>query len=486
MRRSRRAVVLLASAPVAALLSTAPPRAPGPPAPGPGHLAAPILSVRRVPTWVDDTLAAQRLTGSLRSITAGVGGPNEPAACVVVDQGSGTLYSLNPTQELIPASNLKLLTSTAVLDVLGPDHRLTTTVESAGAPRGGVLRGNLYLVGGGDPYLRTTAYNSRLLFPDPTYTSLDHLAELVRAAGVSSVTGSVVGDASRYDSLIGVATWKPIYLTEGDVGPLSALEVNDGSPPPAGLPGSPPAPAGPPATATPPPAPPEPTLYAAQTFTEALEAAGVKVAGPAATGRAPAGALTVAKVDSAPSSTVVDQMLRVSDDTAAELLTKELGRHETGEGTTAAGAAAIAKDLAADGLPAGQATLLDGSGLDRGDRATCSLVTAVLERAGTTGVIAAGLPVAGRTGTLSDRMTGTVAAGRLHAKTGTLDGVTSLSGFSDPRPSAPTPELGTPVYFSIIINGMDSGLAAQLADRLGVAIATYPDAVPLSVLEPGG
>lgn len=482
MRRRRHALTLLAAGPLAALTgaspaSSSPSTAPSASAYRP--LATPILSARRDPSWVDDTVARERLSSRLDAVTGQLGTPKGFPACVLVATSSGSLYARDATAELVPASNLKLVTATAVLDSLGPSTRFTTAVRASGPRRGGTVNGNLYLVGGGDPYLLTDTYSSRIQFPDPAYTSLDHLAAAVRAAGVTAVTGSVVGDGSRYDSLTGVLSWPPQYLAEGDVGPLSALEVNDGSPPPAD----------PTKVATQgstEPGPADPTLYAARTFTALLKADGVTVTGPAATGRTPAGTVPVTQEQSAPLSASVEQMLRVSDDTAAELFTKELGSHASGQGTTKAGVAVIRQDAAADGLPAGQLVAVDGSGLDPGDLATCTLMVETLQRAGTSGVLAAGLPVAGRTGTLTDRMTGSAATGRLHAKTGTLAHVSSLSGFVDPASGVPTYELATPVYFSIIINGMNSGLAAPLVDRIATTVATYPQAVPLRLLEPAG
>jgi D-alanyl-D-alanine carboxypeptidase/D-alanyl-D-alanine-endopeptidase (penicillin-binding protein 4) len=443
-----------------------------------GALATPILSVRRDPGWIEDTIVHQRLGATLSRLTSGhFGGAREPAGCVVASQGGAALYQLNPAQELLPASNLKVVTATAVLDTLGAGDRFTTAVSTTRRPARGVLDGNLYLVGGGDPYLLTDAYDRGLHYPEPSYTSLDRLAAAVRAAGITRVTGSVVGDGSRYDSLVGVPTWSPEYLAEGDVGPLSALEVDDGSIPPT--------PAHP-STGTSPvhPASPAPALYAAQIFQASLEAHGVNVSGPAATGRSPAGAVRITQAESAPLGDYVEQMLRVSDDTAAELLTKELGYRTAGQGTTRAGTGVIRHDLATDGLPAGPLVAADGSGLDRGDRVTCSLVAGTLSRAGTTGVIAAGLPVAARTGTLTDRMKNTVAAGRLRAKTGTLKDVAALSGFVQPVAGQPTEELSRPLYFSVIINGMDSDQAAPLADQIGVALAAYPQTVPLKLLGP--
>ena len=470
---------------VAALLL--PLTSPASPAPTPAP-SVPLLSVRRVAPWVESTIAAQRLAGSLAPIVGttldGGGGVN---GCVEVAQGGATLYQRHAEEELLPASNLKLLTATAALDVLKPDHRFTTAARATARPSGGVLRGNLYLVGGGDPYLMTRAYNTQFILPEPTFTSLDQLAADVRAAGISTIVGAVVGDGSRYDSALSVPSWLPIYRSEGDVGPLSALEVNDGTPPqaPPAKPQNPPT--KPPQTTPvkpPPPPPANPTLFAATTFTTALRAAGVTVTGSPTSGTAPASAAPVASIQSAPLGEQIGQMLRVSDDTAAELLVKELGYVTAQSGSTQAGEAAIRSDLAADGLPVGQFTGMDGSGLDRGDRATCSLLIAALERAGTSGPLAAGLPVAHQTGTLTWRLAGTPAVGRLHGKTGSLADVSALSGYVAATAGVPTSGLAEPVYFSIIINGMPSGVSVGLVDRIAAAIAAYPSVVPMAQLEP--
>lgn len=438
----------------------------------------PILSARRDAGWLDATVAHQRLAARLSSIPAG---PPGTSACVEVIQDGDPLYGRNATEPLLPASNLKVITAYAGLELLGAGTRFTTVVKGVSGPHGGTLSGNLYLVGGGDPNLMTDAYDHTQYFPHPVYTSLDAMAAAVKAAGIRFITGSVVGDAHRYDSLVGVPTWSPSYLTEGDVGPLSALEVDDGSPPPA-----PPSKTGTKATQPPSPGPADPTLFAAQTFKAVLEAHGVDVEGSAEAGRAPASGVVITSAVSPALGDEVEQMLRVSDDTAAELLTKEIGYRLSGQGSTAAGAAAIGQRLAADGLPAGQLVILDGSGLDRGDRATCAAIASVLERGGQDGAVATGLPVAGQTGTLTRRLRGTQAAGRLRAKTGTLDGVSSLSGLIEPPSGASTPELDVPLYFSLIVNGSQAGDDETYLDRIAIALADYPDTVPLAELEPAG
>jgi D-alanyl-D-alanine carboxypeptidase/D-alanyl-D-alanine-endopeptidase (penicillin-binding protein 4) len=128
---------------------------------------------------------------------------------------------------------------------------------------------------------------------------------------------------------------------------------------------------------------------------------------------------------------------------------------------------------------------VDGSGLDRGDRASCNLLAQALRRTGPTGVIAKGLPIAGKTGTLVDRMIGTPAQGRLIAKTGNLDNVVSLSGFVlPPAGTPPTPALGEPLVFSLILNGPADPVAQEVADKVGIALAAYPNLPPMKDLEP--
>lgn len=428
----------------------------------------PVLSVRRLPLWLQRSAAQDRLAVALQQI---MGGPTPPASCLVVDQGSRQLFALRADDELVPASNMKLITMTAVLDKLGPATRFVTTVTASSPPSGGVVAGDLYLVGGGDPLLRTPAYAASFPFGDPVFTSLSQLAAEVRSAGITQVKGSVIGDDSRYDNVRGVPTWNPVYQAEGDAGPLSALDVNDGLlyGDPGISPGA------------------SPAVQSAQLFTQLLKGAGVKVLGAAGAGRSPAGSPTVARIQSAPLDQVVGEVLRESDNTGAELLTKELGLRFAGSGSTAAGISVIRSDLAADGLPVSQLVQLDGSGLDTGDRVTCGLLAAVLSHAGPAGPLAGDLPVAGQSGTLRFRLVGTDAAGRVVAKTGTLDAVSALSGFVRPTPreAALGATLDTPLTFSLLLNGLPGYQAGvDIGNRVAEALAQYPVVPALGELEP--
>ncbi|MDQ2726259.1 MAG: D-alanyl-D-alanine carboxypeptidase [Actinomycetota bacterium] len=486
---------------------TSGPATTAPPGRAVASLTTSVLSVRRLPTFVASSVATAHLDMSLTKILA------NPAlhqagtgSCLQVTQDGRTLFSAQPAQELLPASNLKLFTATAALDKLGPDSRITTPVEADHPPVGGVISGNLYLVGAGDPILRTPDFVASLTDPEAIYTSLDTLAAQVRAAGVTRISGSVVVDETRYDAQRVVATWRPSYLAEGVVGPLSAVDVDDGF---ASFGGGRDV------------ASPQPAVQAATRLQSALRAAGVQVGGPAVTGTAPAGAVTVTSIASPPLADVLGAVLRTSDDTGAELITKELGRRfGTGGGTTVAGVAVVRADLAADGLPIAQLQAVDGSGLDRSDRASCPLVVAALTRAGSTSDLASTLPVAGRTGTLFRRMVNTPAAGRVIAKTGTLDDVSALSGFvlapgtplpagpplttppipvapttTPPIPVAPTTSPSTtpgpaaysrsPLTFSLIQNGVPAYTTGEvIGDQIGVALAAYPSGPDPAMLGP--
>lgn len=428
-------------------------------------LTTPVLSVRRIAAGLVDLRAGAILKSTIDAALATPAlGSAEP--CVIVRSGGRTLYSVRAEAPRIPASTMKLLTATAALAVLGPDHTFTTKVGAAVRPTGGVISGDLWLVGGGDPILQTAPYNASLGERRDIYTPLEALADDVVEAGVKTVTGSVVGDESRYDSQRAVLTWKPTYLADAEAGPLSALMVNQGLNEEERV--------------------PNPVEFAATTFTALLQARGVQVAGPPKGGTAPAAvasaAGTVASLQSAPVRDVVGEMLRMSDNTTAELLVKEIGRAVTGRpGTTLSGTAAMKAALAQAGFDVSGLVNIDGSGLDRGNRVTCGLLAEVLGRAGRRSLLADQLPISGRTGTLRDRLVNTPAAGRVAAKTGSLDDVSALAGWVDPKAGAVSP----PLVFSFIADDLPNrSIGPNVGDRVSLALASWPEGPPASAVVP--
>ncbi|HLI02023.1 MAG TPA: D-alanyl-D-alanine carboxypeptidase [Acidimicrobiales bacterium] len=427
--------------------------------PAAGGDRTPVLSVRRVPGWIETSAVDKQLTAKLPKVMAGLSKAAK-SSCLVVRNGGQTAYAYRPLEPVTPASNMKILTAIAVAAKLGTSTRITTRVVAAGPVVHGVLHGNLYLVGGGDPVLRASSYVPSLGDREPAITSLPQLAGKVKKAGITAIDGRVLGDGSLFDNQRRVSTWSLDYDPDDDVGPLGALDVNDGF-----LPTKPFAASSDPADMT------------AGVFARLLRAAGVKVGkGRFGTGTAPRSAHPVTSIQSPTVGDLLAEILRVSDDTGTELLTKLLGARFGGAGTTAAGTRVVRQELAHLGLPVGQLRNLDGSGLDTGDRVTCNLVADALQEYGTHGPVFAGLPVAGRSGTLAGRMEGTVAAGRVHAKTGTLNTVAALSGWVMPAAGA---KGATPIIFSLITNGPGAEwLGVEAGNTVGVDLATPPKGIP--------
>ncbi|HVL26571.1 MAG TPA: D-alanyl-D-alanine carboxypeptidase/D-alanyl-D-alanine-endopeptidase, partial [Acidimicrobiales bacterium] len=195
-------------------------------------------------------------------------------------------------------------------------------------------------------------------------------------------------------------------------------------------------------------------------------------------GRAPERAVTIAEIESLPMAEVVGVMMRESDNLGAELLVKELGARFGGAGTTAAGLGVVRSAAADLGLPPDALSLSDGSGLDRRNRLSCGLVHGLLAGASPDSPLAAGLPVAGTSGTLVRRFLGTPAVGRVRAKTGSLNGVAALAGFA-------TGADGRSFGFAMLANDLPSESAGMaLQDRLATALTSYPDAPAAADLGP--
>ncbi|HVT75902.1 MAG TPA: D-alanyl-D-alanine carboxypeptidase/D-alanyl-D-alanine-endopeptidase [Acidimicrobiales bacterium] len=393
----------------------------------------------------EDEAGAMALSAALGPLWA-----RDPNGCIAVASRGRVVYAENADAPVEAASVLKLATAVAALDVIGADTRLSTTVVAATAPTDGVAAGDLWLVGGGDPVLGTSLWGTRSLEPEPVFTPLDSLADRVVAAGVRQI-GRVVGDDSRYDDKRVVDTWPHRFVDDGEIGPLSALTVNDGfrtwSHPGVAF--------------------DDPAVGAASVFTDLLRARGVTVDGAPTRGAAGRG-VTLAALESAPVGDLVEWMLRDSDNGTAELLTKEIGLRRVGVGSTAAGVKATTDALTARGLRLDGTLVADGSGLSDANRLTCRLVTSLLVAAQT--LLAPRLAEAGRTGTLATRFRGTSAEGRLRAKTGSVDGVAAIAGYLD-RPN------GAPVTFSYVINGLapKSSLGHSLQDAFVLALlATSP------------
>lgn len=391
--------------------------------------------------------AAQSPDAALRSaLTRAVRAAGASSGAYVLNAtDQKVLFTRRASTPRILASNAKLFTTAAVLGRLGPETTLRTSALGAGPPGpGGVLRGDIYLRGSGDPGFGSSAFVRRSYGGG---ASVEALARAIRAAGVTQVTGGVVGDASIFDSRRGGPSsgFRPsIY-----VGPLSGLSYNRGL---ARTSGS--------AFQKNPPA------FAAAQLRIALRRAGVRVAGRARAGRAPAGAQELAGLASPPLARLVAITNKRSDNFFAETLLKLLGARTLRSGSTRAGARSASAFARTLGAPA---RLADGSGLSRGNRASPMSVGRLLDRVRGEKQFDAfygSLSIAGRDGTLRRRMRSGPARGSCRGKTGTLSNVSALSGYCTSRS-------GDTIVFSFLMNGVSPPGARRLQDRMAQALAAY-------------
>lgn len=321
------------------------------------------------------------------------------AGAVALDLETGdVLFRRHDTLALVPASNEKLAVAYAALVALGPSYRIETTVFGDGELIDGVWRGDLVLKGYGDPTLSAG--------------DLRRLAGQLRAGGVRKVTGEVVGDESYFDRRRVGPGWKAgFYGDESE--PLSALSVDRGRY--RGVVSD------------------EPALAAARAFREALRNARIAVGRGARIGRVDDVAFPLASVASPPLAAIVREMNLESDNFTAEILLKHLGVLTHRQGTSARGAAVVRSTLAAAGIPLAGVRIVDGSGLSPYDRLTAQALVAILRAAWGDAEIrdefVASLPVAGRSGTLSDRLETPPARGNVLAKTGTTAAASTLAGY---------------------------------------------------------
>ncbi len=340
------------------------------------------------------------------------------------------LYAKRENAVRIPASVEKLFTTSAALLRLGPSATLTTravTAPDAIVEPGGTLRGDLVLVGGGDPF-----------FGDEAAAKL---AKSIRAAGIRRIAGAVVGDESAFDAQRSgcCAGYDPELG-----GVLSALAYDRGI-----FRGS---------------ARLDAARFAAGRFAAQLKAAGVTATGKSTAGPAPEGAKTFAFVTSLPVGELARYINVPSNNFAAEMLFRELGAQYRDVGSLAAGADVVRDTLDDFGV---RPKIVDGSGLSRSNRATPREVVRLLERMHNQDIaptFRASLAIAGVTGTVKARMRRTAAAGRCGVKTGTLRLVSALAGYCRTAD-------GRNVGFALMFNKANTPAAKAREDRITVAIA---------------
>jgi len=434
---------------------------------------------------------------SVRKALSARGFDGAAISALVVERGSDReLVSLDPDKVLMPASTQKVLTAVAALSVFGPSHRFVTEVRASRPIGTDGAVGDLF-VSGGDPALTSEQWW--------------RLAADLRALGLREVRGELVLDDGLFDEERWNANWKDV-TARAYYAPVSPLSANYGAFRVRVAPG---AAAGAPVLASiDPPVPylrleneartgpakaasslavdreavagaervrvsgvlplgtapddvwrsvSDPLAYAAAVLRLQLEANGIHVAGGVRRGAAAPGASVLLSFEGLPLQEIASLFLKYSNNFIAECLLKWLALGPAPApgakpASWAAGSQALRAKLQELGVPLGETQLVDGSGLSRANRVSARVLVEALRRGDANfdagPELLAGLPIAALDGTLKHRAA--EARGRIRAKTGSLDGVTSLAGFA-------RSERGRDVVFAVLVNGARHGDAAAAA-----------------------
>jgi D-alanyl-D-alanine carboxypeptidase/D-alanyl-D-alanine-endopeptidase (penicillin-binding protein 4) len=370
---------------------------------------------------------------------------------IVTDLSSAeVLYERSADLALTPASTLKLLVVAAVLEVLGPDARFTTSVVP------GEGDDEIVLVGGGDP----TLFTADPLMPEST--SLAALAKQTAAtlheSGVEQV--ALGFDDSMFSGPSINPAWRSTYISAGVAAPVTALVVDGGRTRPGFA-----------ARAS------DPALAAATVFADLLSAEDIAVEGSPARVTSPQDNPPMVVAESAPLSDIVEYVIASSDNDMAEILARHVAIGVGRPGSSEEAATAVVEVLAELGIDTSGMTILDGSGLARGNAVPARALTDLLGIAADPAhahlrAMITGLPVAAFNGTLQERVED--APGQVRAKTGTLTGVHSLAGVI-------TGDGGVAYAFALLSNNAGNALEAREAlDEVAASLAGCGCATPTS------
>ncbi len=421
------------------------------------------FSIRRLPMLT--VRAAQR--AQIAEIANAAFEPTQ-GCFVAVDDDGGTLATSDPDEPLIPASTIKVFTGVAALKVLGPERRLTTELLTNAPVEDGSIE-TLWVRGGGDPSWATSdfiAWESEQPFgKGAVRTDIAKLVALVTEKNITKIN-SLRSDDSRLQGPAYLPEWKASYRAAGEVGPIGALSINRGLENYRGTRRS----------------AEDAGAHFLNEFANALRESGIEVLA-TSEATAPDTATVFADFEAPPLADLTASMLRTSDNLSAEILLRLIGA-EHGDPTTLGGAAAALEVYSKAGIPTGGLVQRDGSGLARENQVTCSVLLQAMRTLHSEFGQLESLSIAGTSGTLAG-VEG-VLAQRLVAKTGSLNGVSGLTGVllptllddkTDPDLLADDPET---VTFALIFNG-DFGEGEGVQLRLDVlkalvAAQELPDA----------
>jgi D-alanyl-D-alanine carboxypeptidase/D-alanyl-D-alanine-endopeptidase (penicillin-binding protein 4) len=442
---------------------------------------------------------------------------------IVDPEAHDTLYAHNAAKLFIPASNQKLVSSSVMLEQLGPEFRFRTTLAAHGAIANGTLNGDLAVVGRGDPTM-----SDRMLKGD-AMTALRANADTMAQRGIRRITGNVVAVGDAFPGPVAGAGWPwdgldgasfagvdELLFNEGltnvrvragaNIGDLGVVETRPARTFPGvrvlattvardtnaalgtgrgGRGGSGTRVSayhdtltsmvivrgqialGDSATIAFPQHDPNTAFLAA--LTEALAERGITVDHEATTSSQDARVDSLFTVLSVPLREIMPAIMKPSQNQIAEVFLRTLGYERAGVGTADSGRRVVERQFAAWKIPSDAFVVRDGSGLSRNDLISPEAIVSILEvmrHSPNFAVFFESLPIAGVDGTIRTRMRDTPAQGNLHAKTGTLSMVRSLSGYVRTAD-------GRLLEFSMLCNNWTTPQAAvdRVQDTIGAALA---------------
>ncbi|MEH7076932.1 D-alanyl-D-alanine carboxypeptidase/D-alanyl-D-alanine endopeptidase [Neobacillus drentensis] len=417
------------------------------------------------------------------------------------------IYAHQGDVRLRPASNMKLLTAAAALNILEEDYTFTTKIHTDGSVRKKTLNGNLYLKGKGDPTLLKSDF--------------DQMAEKIKKLGIKTINGNLIGDDSWYDNVrysldlpwsdetthygaqISALTASP--TTDFDAGSVQVIVQ------PGPREGTKPIVKITPETTylkivnqartgskdvkksltikrehakniiriegtIPIKAKPEkdwigvwdPTRYAMTLFKQSLKERGIKLKGKLKKGMVPDTTKIMITHHSMPLSEILVPFMKLSNNVHAEILVKEMGRVVKGEGSWDKGLIVLETEIVKFGVNPKTLVLRDGSGVSHVDLIPANQLTQLLfavQKEKWFPSFLHSLPVSGASekmigGTLRNRMKEPIVRGKVNAKTGTISTVSSLSGYVKTKS-------GQTFIFSILLNNLlEDSEGKKVEDRL--------------------
>lgn len=451
---------------------------------------------------LDNSPAAQTFRKKVDSLFTQRCSKGARAGVKIVSLISGkTLFEKNSSQLFVPASNMKTVTTAAALRKLGPNFQFSTKVYTTGEQVGNAIKGDLYLKGFGDPFLVT----ERMWL----------LVNEIKNLPLDKIEGDLVVDGSYFGGGLRVASWKGFKGPEAYLAPLSALSFNFNTIAVHIAPGKR---AGEPPVVVIDPATPytrlvvsavtrkrgrrgrlivnrhhqggqdvitvkgflphkigrktyylnitHPLEYTGAVFKKMLGQAGVEVTGSVKLGTVPEGALELHEHKSLPFSDILQGLNKYSNNFIAEQIIRTLAAREYGApGTTEQGVKIVQNYLKSLGFQENSFAIVDGSGLSRQNRLSPDQIIAVIKDVyGDWSVFpefVSAMAIMGLDGTVADRMVRVDGAHKIRTKTGTLDHVSSLSGYFQSKD-------GEAFAFSILMNGLkcSNGRAHRLQNAI--------------------